>query len=77
MNQIRILDGGMSRELSRLGAELRQPEWSALALMENPEIVGQVHREFIEAGADVITTNSYALVPFHIGEERFRSKDLR
>ncbi|ACP21810.1 predicted MHT1, Homocysteine/selenocysteine methylase (plasmid) [Sinorhizobium fredii NGR234] len=74
MNQIRILDGGMSRELSRLGAELRQPEWSALALMENPEIVGQVHREFIEAGADVITTNSYALVPFHIGEERFRSE---
>ena len=74
MSQIRILDGGMSRELIRLGAELRQPEWSALALMESPEIVGQVHREFIDAGADVITTNSYALVPFHIGEARFRSE---
>ncbi|MDQ0471741.1 homocysteine S-methyltransferase family protein [Labrys wisconsinensis] len=69
---IRILDGGMSRELIRLGAELRQPEWSALALMETPEIVGRVHRDFVAAGADVITTNSYALVPFHIGEERFR-----
>lgn len=32
----------------------------------------QVHQEFIEAGADVVTTNSYALVPFHIGEERFQ-----
>ncbi|MEY9834547.1 S-methylmethionine-dependent homocysteine/selenocysteine methylase [Sinorhizobium fredii] len=74
MSQIRILDGGMSRELTRLGAELRQPEWSALALIESPEIVGQVHREFMDAGADVITTNSYALVPFHIGEERFRSE---
>ncbi len=74
MSQIRILDGGMSRELIRLGAELRQPEWSALALIKSPEIVGRVHREFIDAGADVITTNSYALVPFHIGEERFRSK---
>jgi S-methylmethionine-dependent homocysteine/selenocysteine methylase len=66
-----ILDGGMSRELLRLGAELKQPEWSALALMNSPEIVRQVHEEFIAAGADVVTTNSYALVPFHIGEERF------
>lgn len=71
-----ILDGGMSRELIRLGAELRQPEWSALALIDAPDIVRQVHCEFIQAGADVITTNSYALVPFHIGEERFRSEGL-
>lgn len=71
---IRILDGGMSRELLRLGAELRQPEWSALALMEAPDIVRRVHAEFIEAGAEVITTNSYALVPFHIGEQRFREQ---
>ncbi|MBC2772952.1 homocysteine S-methyltransferase family protein [Rhizobium sp. AQ_MP] len=69
-----ILDGGMSRELLRLGAELKQPEWSALALMNSPEIVRQVHAEFIAAGADVVTTNSYALVPFHIGEERFRAE---
>lgn len=71
-----ILDGGMSRELVRLGAELRQPEWSALALMETPEIVRRVHEEFIAAGAEVVTTNSYALVPFHIGEDRFREQGL-
>jgi len=74
MQQVRILDGGMSRELVRLGAELRQPEWSALALVDSPQIVQQVHAAFIEAGADIVTTNSYALVPFHIGEERFRSE---
>lgn len=71
MSTLRILDGGMSRELLRLGAQLKQPEWSALALIDSPQIVRQVHEEFIAAGADVITTNSYALVPFHIGEERF------
>ena len=71
MSRLLILDGGMSRELLRLGAELKQPEWSALALVNSPEIVRQVHDEFIAAGSDVITTNSYALVPFHIGEERF------
>lgn len=77
MSKLTILDGGMSRELLRLGAELKQPEWSALALINSPEIVRQVHEEFIEAGADVVTTNSYALVPFHIGEERFQKEGAR
>ncbi|KAM0704550.1 hypothetical protein Q7P35_008784 [Cladosporium inversicolor] len=71
MSKIIILDGGMSRELMRLNAPFRQPEWSALALMEAPQLVEQVHVEFAAAGAQVLTTDSYALVPFHIGEERF------
>ncbi|MEN5299561.1 homocysteine S-methyltransferase family protein [Brucella sp. TWI559] len=69
-----ILDGGMGRELERVGAPFRQPEWSALALMEAPQFVRQVHDDYIAAGADVITTNSYAVVPFHIGEDRFASQ---
>ncbi|WP_338647460.1 homocysteine S-methyltransferase family protein [Pseudomonas sp. ML2-2023-3] len=71
-----ILDGGMGRELQRCGAPFRQPEWSALALSEAPEVVVAVHTAFIEAGAQVITSNSYAVVPFHIGEERFASEGL-
>jgi S-methylmethionine-dependent homocysteine/selenocysteine methylase len=62
----------MGRELLRIGAPFRQPEWSALALIEGPEWVVRAHRNFIEAGAQVITTNSYAIVPFHIGEERLQ-----
>ena len=69
-----ILDGGMGRELMRAGAPFRQPEWSALALMLAPETVTEAHRRFVAAGAEVITTNSYALVPFHIGEERFATE---
>ncbi|HEV8388836.1 MAG TPA: homocysteine S-methyltransferase family protein [Dongiaceae bacterium] len=69
-----ILDGGMGRELNRMGAPFRQPEWSALALMLAPETVERAHRRFVEAGAEVITTNSYALVPFHIGEEKFQAE---
>lgn len=71
-----ILDGGLGRELKRLGAPFQQPEWSALALMEAPEAVTQAHKAFIEAGAEVITTNAYAVVPFHIGEERFAERGL-
>lgn len=72
-----ILDGGMSRELERLGAPFRQPEWSALALIETPDIVERVHAEFIESGAEVITTNNYAVVPYHLGEERFAAEGRR
>jgi homocysteine S-methyltransferase len=68
---VTILDGGISRELQRLGATLRQPEWSAMALIETPDIVSQVHQEFAAAGALYISTNSYAIVPFHIGQDRF------
>jgi S-methylmethionine-dependent homocysteine/selenocysteine methylase len=69
-----ILDGGTGRELARSGAPFRQPEWSALALIEGPQFVSAVHAAYVAAGADVITTNSYALVPFHIGEERFAAE---
>lgn len=74
---VTLLDGGMGRELARSGAPFRQPEWSALALIEAPDYVGKAHAAFADAGADVITTNSYAVVPFHIGEERFRSDGFR
>ena len=71
VDAITVLDGGMGRELLRIGAPFRQPEWSALALTQAPEYVVQAHQNFIDAGAQVISTNSYAVVPFHIGEERF------
>ncbi len=70
-DKIIIMDGGMGRQLEQMGAPFKQPEWSALALMEAPEFVTKAHQQFIDAGAEVITTNSYALVPFHIGEEKF------
>ncbi len=71
---ITILDGGMGKELARIGAPFRQPEWSALALIEDPDSVVRAHRNFIEAGADLIIANSYAVVPFHIGSEMFEAR---
>ncbi|MGO1298996.1 MAG: homocysteine S-methyltransferase family protein, partial [Vibrio sp.] len=47
---------------------------SALALIETPNLVRDAHQAFIDAGSQVVTTNSYAVVPFHIGDERFREQ---
>jgi len=69
-----LLDGGMGKALDEAGAPFRQPEWSALALLEDPDSVRSVHASFIEAGADMVTTNNYAVVPFHLGEDRFAER---
>lgn len=71
---ITLLDGGMGKELERIGAPFRQPEWSALALMDDPGWVVTAHRNFIDAGAAIITANSYAVVPFHLGDDRFAAR---
>jgi S-methylmethionine-dependent homocysteine/selenocysteine methylase len=67
-----IFDGGTGREIERQGGPFRQPEWSALALYEDPAIVQEIHESYIEAGATAITTNTYAVVPFHLGQERYQ-----
>ncbi|MBR7890300.1 homocysteine S-methyltransferase family protein [Marinomonas sp. A79] len=74
MKTLTILDGGMGRELKRIGAPFSQPLWSAQALIEAPEYVTQAHLNFIEAGAEIITVNSYACVPFHLGEALYNEK---
>lgn len=66
-----IIDGGMGKHLERSGAPFRQPEWSALALIEDPAAVTAAHDDFVAVGAEVIIANTYAVVPFHLGEERF------
>ncbi|MDL5027734.1 homocysteine S-methyltransferase family protein [Vibrio sp. TMPB1044] len=71
MKTLTILDGGMGRELKEIGAPFSQPLWSAQALIEAPDFVSQAHQNFVDAGAEIIITNSYACVPFHLGEELF------
>ncbi len=55
-----ILDGAIGTELERLGARMDQEVWCARALADSPDMVHQVHRRYIDAGADVITTNSFS-----------------
>lgn len=74
MNKVTILDGGMGRELKRIGAPFTQPLWSAQALIEAPHFVTQAHQGFIDAGAEIITVNSYACVPFHLGEALYQAQ---
>jgi S-methylmethionine-dependent homocysteine/selenocysteine methylase len=64
-----LLDGGMGRELRRRGVEIPGTIWSAGALIAAPEVVRQVHADYIAAGADVITTNSYGVIRADLAKE--------
>ncbi len=57
-----LLDGGMGRELRFRGVPVPATIWSAGALMTDPDVVRQIHADFIAAGADIITTNTYGVI---------------
>ncbi|MEM9808807.1 MAG: homocysteine S-methyltransferase family protein [Cyanobacteria bacterium P01_D01_bin.56] len=59
---ILLLDGGMGQELRRRSKNRPTPLWSAQALLDEPELVQTIHEEYIQAGAKVITTNTYITV---------------
>lgn len=54
-----VLDGGLATELEKAGFDLDHPLWSARVLLDAPEAIAAVHRAYLEAGADCITTASY------------------
>jgi len=59
---ITILDGGMGQELIKRSG-VTTSLWSVQSLLDNPELVGQVHRDYFDAGAVVATTNTYSVLP--------------
>ena len=65
---ITILDGGMGSELRERGYGSADGLWSAQALLDAPDMVLQVHRDYIAAGADIITSNSYSTIPSYLGK---------
>ena len=54
-----FLDGGNGSEIAKLGGEMT-PAFSALATITAPEIVTKVHENFIDAGCDLITANTFS-----------------
>ena len=58
-----ILDGGIGAELEKNGANMDQDLWCGKCSVDSPELVRKVHERYIDAGADVITTNTYGTTP--------------
>ena len=79
--EVIVLDGAMGTELERRGVPMDNAAWSAASLITHPDTVREVHEDYVRAGADVVTTNTFAtarhvLEPAGMGE-RLRELNAR
>ncbi|WP_047998889.1 homocysteine S-methyltransferase [Lactiplantibacillus herbarum] len=54
-----VLDGAMATELEKRGVTTNSALWSATAMLEHPEAITAVHQSYLNAGAQLMTTNTY------------------
>ncbi len=79
-----ILDGGMGAELEKNGAKMDEKMWCGKCSVDHPELVRKIHEDYISAGADVITTNTYSTTPISMRQygyedsiEKFNKKSVQ
>ncbi|TKB10680.1 homocysteine S-methyltransferase family protein [Desulforhopalus sp. IMCC35007] len=58
--QVVLLDGATGTELEKRGVPMNSKAWSAEAIATHPSIVQAVHEDYIQAGADIVTVNSFS-----------------
>ena len=69
MKPVVLLDGGMGQELLRRWGQPPQPGWSADVLRHAPDVVEQLHYDYIAAGSSVITLSGYTLTPERLARD--------
>jgi S-methylmethionine-dependent homocysteine/selenocysteine methylase len=68
-----LFDGATGTELERRGVHTGLPLWSTHALLEAPDVVRAVHAEYVAAGAEVITANTFRTQARVVGAGRAES----
>lgn len=63
MKNIVLLDGGVGQEIYKRAGKPPHPMWASQVMMDQPDIVKEVHQDYIRAGSKVITVNSYTSTP--------------
>ncbi|VDM96011.1 unnamed protein product [Thelazia callipaeda] len=75
LEKIELLDGGFGTELEAAGCIIdKDPLWSSAAIFNRPDLILQTHKKFIEAGSDIILTNTYHASIFTMMNSRGMSK---
>ena len=64
-----FLDGSMGNELLKRAKKPATGLWSAQFLIDSPELVQEVHEDYVNAGANILTTNTYSTIPSYLSKE--------
>lgn len=62
-----ILDGATGTELQRRGAPMDAAAWCGPATLQHHELLTEIHADYIEAGSDVVTANTFAASRLMLG----------
>ncbi len=62
MSKITLLDGSIGQELVQRCADPATPFWSTSVMIHHPQLLHDLHRAYADAGATVMTTNTYAVL---------------
>ncbi|MBS0937118.1 homocysteine S-methyltransferase [Lactiplantibacillus plantarum] len=54
-----VSDGAMATELEKRGVATNSALWSATAMLDHPDAIQAVHQSYLDAGAKIMTTNTY------------------
>ena len=65
-----VMDGSMGNELLARRSDLVTGLWSAQYLIDAPELVKEIHLDYINAGADLIITNTYSTIPSYLSKQK-------
>ena len=76
-DKIIILDGGIGAELEKNGAKMDEDLWCGKCSVDNPDLVKKVHEDYINAGADIITTNTYGTTPISMKQYGYEDSILK
>lgn len=73
-----LMDGATGTELESRGVSMHGIAWSGIAVATDPDIVRQVHLDYIRAGAEIIITNTFATgrSMLRLAGEESRTEDL-
>jgi homocysteine S-methyltransferase len=63
-NVLTVIDGGTGTEIQRRGVPMDDRTWCAEANLVAPDVVRDVHRAFVDAGAQLLIANTFASSPF-------------
>jgi homocysteine S-methyltransferase (EC 2.1.1.10) len=68
MTSIALLDGGLGQEIYQRGPDVSSKLWSVAVMLKHANIVKDVHKDFIRAGAKTHTLNTYPATPTRLAK---------
>ena len=64
-----FLDGSLGHELLERSKKKFKGTWSAQFLLKESHLISEVYDEYIDAGSEVITTNTYSTIPSYLSKD--------